>query len=389
MDLQQSILNQTHVSLTLAKQVISTKAKDSNFVFSPLSIHVVLGLIAAGSKGPTHDQLLGFLKSKSGEELNSLSSQLVTLLFADGGPLGGPLLSFANGVWVDGSLTLKPAFKEIVENAYKAVSNHVDFQNKAVEVTQEVNTWADKETNGLIKDILPSGSVDASTRLIFANAVYFKGTWNEKFDASKTKNDEFFLLNGTSIQVPFMTSKKKQYIREFDGFKVLGLPYKQGEDKRKFSMYFYLPDAKDGLPSLIEKVNSEAGFIEHHLPHQQVEVGIFRIPKFKIDFRFEASEVLKGLGLVLPFSGDGLTEMVDSAAGKNLYVSSIFHKSFIEVNEEGTEAAAASAGVIKLRSLMVDNKFDFVADHPFLFVIREDLTGVVFFIGQVLKPVFD
>ncbi|KAK6160765.1 hypothetical protein DH2020_004146 [Rehmannia glutinosa] len=473
MDFQESILSQTDVSLSLAKHVISTKAKDTNFVFSPLSIHVVLGLIAAGSKGPTQDQLLGYLKSKSAEELNSLSSQLVTLLFADGGPLGGPLLSFANGVWIDQSLTLKPAFKEVVENAYKAASNHADFQTKthfnhramhayhpsmypwsaeasdssyraatirlqslefglhlinhpccysrvsrlpvpidvvtgfasdstrrnwsclcpsspvAVEVTKEVNTWADKETNGLIKDILPSGSVDATTRLILANAVYFKGAWNEKFDASITKDHDFFLLNGTSVQVPFMTSKKKQYVRAFDDFKVLGLPYKQGEDKRKFSMYFFLPDAKDGLPALVEKIGSKSGFIEHHLPYQQVKVRDFRIPKFKINFGFEASEVLKGQGLVLPFSGDGLTEMVDSTVGKNLYVSSIFHKSFIEVNEEGTEAAAATAGMVMLMALRIEDKVDFVADHPFVFVVREDMTGVVLFIGQVLNPLAD
>lgn len=257
---------------------------------------------------------------------------------------------------------------------------------KAVEVTEKVNAWADKETNGLIKSVLPSGSVDASTRLVFANAVYFKGAWNEKFDASKTTDDKFFLLDGSSIQVPFMTSKKKQYVRDFDGFKVLGLPYKQGEDKRKFSMYMFLPDAKDGLSALVEKLGSEPGFIEHHLPHNQLAVGDFRIPKFKMEFGFEASDVLKGLGLVLPFSGEGLTEMVDSAVGQQLYVSSIFHKSFIEVNEEGTEAAAASAGVVKLRSIMVEDKLDFVADHPFAFVIREDATGVVLFIGQVLKP---
>lgn len=246
--------------------------------------------------------------------------------------------------------------------------------------------WADKETNGLIKEILPSGSVDASTRLILANAVYFKGAWNEKFDASETKDHEFFLLNGSSVQAPFMSSKKKQYVRAFDDFKVLGLTYKQGEDKRKFSMYIFLPDAKDGLPALVQKVSSGSGFIEHHLPHKQVKVGAFQIPKFKISFGFEASEVLKELGLVLPFSGGGLTEMVDSSTGQNLYVSDIFHKSFIEVNEEGTEAAAATAGVVRLRALMVDDKLDFVADHPFLFVLREDLTGVVLFIGQVLDP---
>ncbi|XP_075495711.1 serpin-ZX-like [Primulina tabacum] len=386
MDLRESILNQTDVSLSLAKHVIMTEAKDANLVFSPLSIHVVLGLITAGSNGPTRDQLLGFLKTKSPEDLNSLSSQLVSLLFADAGPLGGPLLSFANGVWVDQSINFKSDFKKIVDNVYKAASSHVDFQHKAVEVTNEVNTWADKETNGLIKEILPPGSVDASTRLIFTNAVYFKGAWNEKFDASNTKEDEFFLLNGSSVQVPFMTSKKKQHVREFDGFKVLALSYRQGEDKRKFTMYFYLPDAKDGLLTLLEKFGSTSGFIEHHLPYQRVEVGDFRIPKFKIDFGFEASEIFKGQGLVLPFTGGGLTEMVDSTFSQNLYVSNIFHKSFIEVNEEGTEAAAATAAVVTLWSAMINDKLDFVADHPFLFVIREDMTGVVLFTGQVMNP---
>ncbi|XP_073315734.1 serpin-ZX-like [Primulina huaijiensis] len=130
MDLRESILNQTDVSLSLAKHVIMTEAKEANLVFSPLSIHVVLGLITAGSNGPTRDQLLGFLKTKSTEDLNSLSSQLVSLLFADAGPLGGPLLSFANGVWVDQSLNFKSDFKKIVDNVYKAASSHVDFQTK-------------------------------------------------------------------------------------------------------------------------------------------------------------------------------------------------------------------------------------------------------------------
>ncbi|KAA8537697.1 hypothetical protein F0562_027313 [Nyssa sinensis] len=277
----------------------------------------------------------------------------------------------------------------LVDTVYKAASNHVDFQTKALEVTNEVNLWAERETNGLVKEVLPSGSVDSSTRLIFANALYFKGAWNEKFNASATKDHDFHILNGSSVRVPFMTSKKKQVIKAFDGFKVLGLPYKQGEDKRRFSMYFFLPDAKDGLPALVEKVGSESGFLDRHLPYQQVEVGDFQIPRFKISFGFEASKVLKELGLVLPFSSEGLTEIVDSPSGRNLYVSSIFHKSFMEVNEEGTEAAAATAGVIKLRGLLLPDKIDFVADHPFLFLIREDMTGVVLFIGHVLNPLAD
>ncbi|XP_027094423.1 serpin-ZX-like [Coffea arabica] len=387
MDLRESISKQNDVSLALAKHVISSEAKDTNSVFSPLSLHVVLGLIAAGSKGPTQDQLLSFLKSTSTDHLNSLTSQLVTIVLADGAPSGGPRLSFANGVWIDQSLPFKPSFKKIVDEVYKAASNQVDFQNKPAEVTNEVNSWAEKGTSGLIKEILPPGSVDNTTRLIFANALYFKGEWDDKFDASKTKEHDFHLLNGSTIKVPFMTSKKKQYISAYDGFKVLCLPYKQGEDKRRFSMYFFLPDAKDGLPALLDRAGSEPGFLEHHLSRSKVEVGDFLVPKFKISFGFEASKTLKGLGLVLPFSGEGgLTEMVDSPVSRNLHVSSIFHKSFIEVNEEGTEAAAATAATIRLRSAQFFNKLDFVADHPLLYFVREDMTGVVQFIGSVVNP---
>ncbi|KAF6143424.1 hypothetical protein GIB67_029593 [Kingdonia uniflora] len=389
MDLRESISKQTNFSLNLAKHVISsTEAKDSNLVFSPLSIHVVLSLIAAGSKGKTLEELHSLLGAKSNDDLKLFSSQIVELVFADASQSGGPRVGFSNGVWIEKSMPMKPSFKGIVEKDYKSAAKEVDFVAKAIDVSNEVNSWAEKETSGLIKEILPSGSVDSLTKLIFANALYFKGAWNEKFDGSKTKNYEFHLLNGTSVQVPFMTSQKKQLVSAFDGFKVLALPYKRGQDKRQFSMYFYLPDAKDGLPALVERVGTEQEFIDLHFPRENVKVGEFRIPKVKISFGFEASKVLKGLGVVSPFVEGDLTEMVDSSeGGQQLYVSNIFHKSFIEVNEEGTEAAAASAVVIKMRGLDVSCPVDFVADHPFMFVIREDMTGVVLFVGHVLNPV--
>lgn len=174
MDLRESISNQTHLSLSLAKHIIATNTQDCNLVLSALSIQVLLALIASGSKGPTQDQFLSFLKSASTHDLNSLSSQLVNGVFADGGPSGGPRISFANAVWVDQSLHFKPSFKEIVDDVYKAASDRVDFQNKPDEVTNEVNGWVRKETNGLIREILPRGSVDGTTRLILANALYFK-----------------------------------------------------------------------------------------------------------------------------------------------------------------------------------------------------------------------
>nr|Q40066.1 RecName: Full=Serpin-ZX; AltName: Full=BSZx; AltName: Full=HorvuZx [Hordeum vulgare]CAA78822.1 protein zx [Hordeum vulgare subsp. vulgare]prf//1908213A protein Zx [Hordeum vulgare] len=390
-DIRLSIAHQTRFAVRLASAISSpshAKGSSGNAAFSPLSLHVALSLVAAGAAA-TRDQLaatLGAAEKGDAEGLHALAEQVVQVVLADASGAGGPR-SFAN-VFVDSSLKLKPSFKDLVVGKYKGETQSVDFQTKAPEVAGQVNSWVEKITTGLIKEILPAGSVDSTTRLVLGNALYFKGSWTEKFDASKTKDEKFHLLDGSSVQTPFMSSTKKQYISSYDSLKVLKLPYQQGGDKRQFSMYILLPEAQDGLWNLANKLSTEPEFMEKHMPMQKVPVGQFKLPKFKISFGFEASDMLKGLGLQLPFSSEAdLSEMVDSPAARSLYVSSVFHKSFVEVNEEGTEAAARTARVVTLRSLPVEPvKVDFVADHPFLFLIREDLTGVVLFVGHVFNP---
>nr|GMD91459.1 serpin-ZX-like [Ipomoea batatas] len=344
---RESIKNQVDLSLKLVKHIFSTEAGgDSNLVFSPLSINVILSLIAVGSNSPTRDPLLAFLKSDSTDDLNTFYSQIVGHILADGSLTGGPSLSVANGLWMDRTHPIKPSFNHVVDTVYKTASELVDFRHKASEVIDEVNLWVEKKTKSRINHILLPGAVNNRTRLLFASALYFNGAWSQEFDARMTKDHEFHLLNGSSIQVPFMSNYvKHQYVKAFSGFKVLKLSYNRGNDykkRRSFSMYFFLPDAMDGLPSLLDKASSESGFLERHLPTHMVSVGKFLIPKFQISFQFEGSRVLKELGVVAPFNptGGGLTEMVDSSEGSELYVSKILHGSFIEVNEGGTEAAA-------------------------------------------------
>ncbi|RHN39698.1 putative Serpin family protein [Medicago truncatula] len=148
-------------------------------------------------------------------------------------------------------------------------------------------------------------------------------------------------------------------------------------------MYIFLPNAKDVLLAMVEKVASEFEFLEHKLPYKLVRIGEFQIPRFKFSFGLETSRMTKELGVSLPFSSGGLTKMVDSLEGQDLSVSNIFHKSFIEVNEEGTEAAKANIAVV---AMCMPTGIDFIADHPFLFLIREDLTQTIIFAGQVLNP---
>ncbi|KAH0974266.1 hypothetical protein GBA52_016165 [Prunus armeniaca] len=183
-----------------------------------------------------------------------------------------------------------------------------------------------------------------------------------------------------------MTIYKRQFISAFDGFKVLKLPYKQAYgEKRRFCMCLFLPDEKDGLQALVERVCSEPGFLDRHIPCFKDEVGIVKIPKFKITSWFEVWGILEQLGLKLPFH---LTEMVEAPPGQDLFVSKMLHKAVIEVNEEGTEAAAVTvtSASFSFAACKPRKTVDFVADHPFLFLIREEMTGAVLFIGQLLNP---
>lgn len=234
---------------------------------------------------------------------------------------------------------------------------------KAEIVRKEVNAWASRHTNNLIQDLLPRRSVTSQTEWIYGNALYFKGAWEKKFDKCLTKHKPFHLVNGESVSVPFMRSHKNQYVKAYDDFKVLRLGYQQGRDDadRQFSMYFYLPDKRDGLDNLLKRLTSTHGFLDRHIPRYKDRVGEFRIPKFKIEFGFEASNAFDDFELNV----------------------SLYQKAFIEIDEVGTEAAAATAccgggGRPKL--------IDFVADHPFLFLIREDRTGTVLFVGQIFDP---
>ncbi|CAM8998774.1 unnamed protein product [Rhodiola kirilowii] len=354
---------QTDVAMMLTNRLIETEAKDKNFVYSPVSIHLALPVLAAGAKGKTLDQLLSFLKLESKANWRRLSfvSWKVDVLLKDGAGRG-PKLAVANGVWIDESLELNEKFDRLVNNFFKTSVKQVDFQNKHVEVINEVNSWACEETNGLIKDILPDvGSVNHFTRLISTNAICFSGEWVHKFDPSATKFHPFHLLNGSAVRAPFMTNNRQFYnIAKFDEFKVLELPFIKGTatDDRQFSMYIFLPDANDGLPALAEKFYSDSGFLEEHIPwNYEVKLDKFLIPKFKMSFGFGAKKVLKDLGLVSLFEAGskGLTEMVNLPPGEDdgLYVSEIFHKSLIEVNEHGTEAAAAAVMLLQRLILQV------------------------------------
>ncbi|EOA34361.1 hypothetical protein CARUB_v10021884mg [Capsella rubella] len=359
MDVREATKKQTDAAMILSGHVLSSARKDSNVIFSPASINSAITMIAAGPGGDSAaDAILSFLRSSSMDELKTVFRELSSLVYADSSASGGPKIKSVNGLWIDKSLEVDPKYKDLFENFFKALYVPVDFRSKAEEVREEVNSWVEHHTNNLIKDLLPHGSVASDTNEIYANALYFKGDWEIQFEKNHTEDEDFHLVNGTSVSVPFMTSDEDQYVRAYD-------EVARDDTNRGFSMYFYLPDKKDGLDDLLEKMASTPGFLDSHIPSYRDELDEFRIPKFKMEFGFTVTSVLNGLGL------------------RSL---SMYHKACVEIDEQGAEAAAATA-INDDDDVCCDcEPLDFVADHPFLFLIREDKTGTVLFVGQLLEP---
>ncbi|KAL6614445.1 hypothetical protein ACP70R_036715 [Stipagrostis hirtigluma subsp. patula] len=361
----------------------------SNLAVSPLSLHAALALLGAGARGDTLDQIVALLGPAGGPAHAELASHVALSVFADGAGLGGgPTVRFANGVWVDSALRLNDAYARVVAEHYRAEVRPANFKSAPEEARRQINQWVASATAGRIKDLLPPGSVTPETPAVLANALYFKGAWSSKFDAWLTRDDTFYLPTGGRVRVPFMSSISKQYIARHRGYKILRLPYSRGPERRAFSMYIYLPDDHHGLPSLLHALSSDPALLESDASLAiKVPVGAFRVPKFTVSHKVKATEMLHNLGLRLPMDPNlaDFGDMVESSPDP-LYFSEVYHECFVEVNEEGTEATAATAVAMGFGAGVPPPPQDFVADHPFMFLIREDFSGVVVFAGQVINP---
>ncbi|XP_040385937.1 serpin-Z1-like [Oryza brachyantha] len=397
MEIAEAVRDETTMAMRVLGRLARAPRGDSNLAVSPLSLHAALALLGAGAGGETLDQIIAFLGPAGGGPAHAaLASHVALRTLADSSPGGdgggGPKVRFANGVWVDSALRLKAAYAGVVAEKYRAEARPVSFRDKPEEARRQINEWFESATAGRIKDFLPERAVDEATPAVLGNALYFKGAWESKFEPQSTRDDVFYLLNGGHVPTPFMSSGKRQYIACRAGYKVLRLPYARGRDTdRLFSMYIYLPDERHGLADLLRKLCSDPALIEDSgTLAEKVPVGAFMVPRFSLSHKMNAAETLQDLGLRLPFEypGADLSGMLEPAPEK-IVVSAVYHECFVEVNEEGTEAAAATAVVMLIGCAAPKTPVhvvDFVADHPFVFLIKEDLSGVVVFAGQVTNP---
>ena len=352
------------------RKVIESSESTENVMISPLSISYALSMTLNGANGATRDSMLKAL-SVSGitpDEINSSYKNLTdALLNVD----SRVKMSIANSVWTENDFKVKKSFVDILTSYYDSESMQFYIADKTV--PSKINSWISDKTNGLIKNMVDN--LDDNTVMLLINAIYFKGKWKSEFDKDNTITTSFYKPADT-VSVPTMKQKSDFKVYVGDGFKLGEFPYGQCN----FVMDIILPDAQDGIAAILPTV-TDASFFSwlNNLSAAKVDLSL---PRFKYGFKKGLKDVLTDIGMGIAF-----TDAADltNIANASLLISDVIHQSFIETNEEGTEAAAATIVVISTTSAGPDS-FTFNADHPFLYIIRETTTNTILFMGRVTDP---
>ena len=366
------------------------RGAEGNLFLSPYSISTALTMTYGGARGETADQMAQVLHlPASGEAVHGVYGALQKDLNAAGEGPGAPgfELVVANRLWGQKGFAFLPDFLALIERNYGAGLEQVDFARETEEARKTINAWVEKQTRDKIKELLKPGVLDAMTRLVLTNAIYFKGKWAEEFDKKATRDEDFFLTPETKVAAPLMHRTADFGYFAGDNLQVLELPYQvaRGDSHGRgdrLSMVVLLPKAKDGLAALETSLSAEkvAEWLGQ-LHRREVRVAL---PRFKTTAEFSLAEVLAAMGMKDAFDA-GKADFSGMTGDRDLFISAVVHKAFVDTNEEGTEAAAATAVIAPLAA-MPESPPVFRADHPFLFLIRDTKTGAILFLGRILDP---
>jgi serine protease inhibitor len=373
------VKDNTQFACDLYEQLRKT---DGNLFFSPYSISTALGMTYGGARGDTAKEMAKALHfSLESADLHSAFSDIMKEVADADNKKRGYQLTTANALWGQQGAGFTPEFLKLTKDNYGAGLQEVDFIRAAPAARKTINDWAEKETKNTIKDLIPDGLLNDTTRLVLTNAIYFKGTWLSQFKKDATKEDDFHLSTDKDVQVPFMKQDVKFGYYDNPIFQMLELPY-VGED---VTMLLLLPKEIDGLPKLEKLLTAEAlaSWIER-LRKQDV---VLTLPKFKATSQFQLKSALSALGMPRAFTFDADFSGMNSGK-ESLRIADVVHKAFVDVNEEGTEAGAATAVVVETKNgaPMPKRLFVFRADHPFLFLIRDNRNDSVLFLGRMANP---
>jgi len=355
------------------------RGQKGNLFFSPYSISTALAMACGGARGNTEKQMAQVLHFPSVPKethagLKRLQSELDAVE-----KKGDVALSVANALWAEKDYKFLKAYLDLVKECYDAALNHVDFKTACEAARKEINAWVEKRTKDKIKDLLKPGVVDATTRLVLTNAIYFKGAWDDPFEKECTRPKPFHLSSRQKVDVPTMVQSDEFGYAETDALQALEMPYR-GEE---LSMVVLLPKKVDGLSDLEAKLTA-ANLTAWLGQIRKTEVVVF-LPKFKLTCELGLAQTLGAMGMPDAFAY-GPADFSGMDGTRELFISAVIHKAFVDVNERGTEAAAATAVAVAMGAAPGDPPPKFRADHPFLFLIRHRPSGSILFLGRLSNP---
>jgi serpin B len=356
------------------------KENDGNLLFSPFSLSSVLAMTYAGAEGETEQQMgetlhIELPQDRFHRAFNALDSLITEQAKKED---GGLQLEIANALWGQQEFSFLPEFLDLLAQEYGAGLRTLDFATDPEAARKTINDWVADQTQDRIKDLIPRGMLDELVRLVLTNAIYFNGKWVHPFAKNATDDAIFTLLDSSTVTVLMMHETAVLRYAQGNNYRAVELPYRDSE----MAMLIILPDLGSH-----EEIEEQLSYdllhaIAERLHPQTLRLGL---PKFTFDSQFSLSHALSELGMGTAFS-PATADFRGMTGHHDLVISDVLHKAFVEVDEAGTEAAAASAVVMRLSSAVADEPVDLLIDHPFIFVIRDNDTGTILFVGRVTNP---
>lgn len=380
-DLEALVAGNNAFALNLYQQLIQEKS--GNIFYSPYSISLALAMTYAGARGETASQMAKTLhfdlpQGRLHPAFNSLDLYFAGLgKGAQGSDNQGFRLHIVNALWGQKDFQFLQDFLDLLAQNYGAGIRLLDFSANPEAARATINDWVSQQTEGKIKDLIPPGALDAWTRLVLTNAIYFNAAWANPFDEKQTSPAPFYLLDGSEVNVPMMQTTTSLGTFNGEGYQGVTIPY----DGNELEMVIIMPQA--GKFEQIEKGLTE-DWLSKQLSQREFQRVELHMPKFKVESDFSLVRSLSALGMPQAFSEQADFSGMDGKS--DLYIGEVVHKAYVSVNEAGTEAAAATAVIMELTAVMPETIVPINLDHPFIYFIRDVQNGGVLFAGRLINP---
>jgi len=355
-------------------------AEDGNLAFAPYGVSSALAMVCAGARGETEAAMLNTLHLKAVGRLNTDAAfSSLNRSLPSSRNRNTCEVHLANAVWLEKRFQIVQEFTEVARLCYGAQAATLDFAREPAKSRNTINAWVAGKTQGRIPELLEPGILDGSTRIVLTNALYFKGAWASPFPQDQTRPAPFTILSGKKKPVQMMTQTGVFPYMEDDLLQAVALPYAGGG----YAMVLLLPKAKKGFPRMEKSLDRD--YLAITLKSLQPRPAELYIPRFRVTKAADLSNSLAYMGM-----NDAFTPAADFSGmtlSRDIFLSAVIHQTYVDVNEAGTEAASATAAVLNLKSLPESGKKAvFRADHPFLFLIRDERTETILFLGRLSTP---